>query len=104
MTKTEIQPSGDKRLPNVSIVVPVYNGAATIEQCLESLCRIAYPAELLEIIAVDNDSKDDTRRLLDRFADRVRVFHHVRRGAAEGIPCKTPALSGNTFRGAVQTS
>ena len=47
-------------LPHVSVVVPVRNGAATIDACLEALLRQDYPRELLEILVVENRSTDDT--------------------------------------------
>ncbi len=72
----------DKHFPKVSVVVPVYNGAATIEDCIESLFRVRYPPDRLEIVIVDNHSQDDTPHLLARYRDRARVFRHEKRGAA----------------------
>ncbi|MBJ6751579.1 glycosyltransferase [Geomonas anaerohicana] len=45
-------------LPSVSVVVPVFNAAETLRLCLDSLVRLDYPKELLEIILVDNGSSD----------------------------------------------
>ncbi len=42
----------------ISIIVPVYNGEATLGGCLESLRRQRYPQELLQVIVVDNGSTD----------------------------------------------
>ncbi|MGC9345805.1 MAG: glycosyltransferase, partial [Candidatus Bathyarchaeales archaeon] len=39
--------------PNVSIIVPVKNGVATIRDLLESLMQIEYDRDKLEIIVVD---------------------------------------------------
>jgi glycosyltransferase involved in cell wall biosynthesis len=44
----------------VSIIVPVYNGEATINRCLESLLAQDYPKDRYEIIVVDNNSTDGT--------------------------------------------
>jgi poly-beta-1,6-N-acetyl-D-glucosamine synthase len=46
--------------PGVSIVIPVYNGEATLGSCLASLRQQHYPQEQLEVIVVDNGSTDRT--------------------------------------------
>ncbi len=66
----------------VSVIVPVRNGEATLEVCLESLLRLDYPAELHEILCVDNGSTDRTPEILRRFDKHVRIEHAARRGAA----------------------
>ena len=49
-------------LPSISIVVPNYNGAATIGQTLESLIAQNYPR--LEIIVVDGGSMDSSVEII----------------------------------------
>lgn len=59
----------------ISFVVPVYNAAAFLDKCVESL-RVQ--SVELEIILVDDGSKDDSGAICDRFASldsRVRVIH-----------------------------
>ncbi len=46
------------RTPRVSVVVATYNGARTLEVCLESLSRLNYPD--YEVILVDDGSSDRT--------------------------------------------
>jgi glycosyltransferase involved in cell wall biosynthesis len=53
--------------PFVSIIVPVYNGARTIEALLSSLLALDYPADRREILIVDNKSSDDTRERVRRY-------------------------------------
>lgn len=50
----------------VSVVVPVYNGAHTILALLHSLSVQSYPPDLIEIILVDNGSKDHLLTLLEK--------------------------------------
>ena len=37
-------------LPNVTIIVPVYNAGKTIEGCINSILNLDYPKEKLELI------------------------------------------------------
>lgn len=57
----------------VSIVVPVYNGERTVQRCVESLIAQNYPADLLEIIFVDNKSKDKTCLILQPYVNSGRI-------------------------------
>lgn len=50
-----------------SVVVPVYNGAATIASCIEGLLAQTYPADRTEILIVDNGSTDATREIVSRY-------------------------------------
>jgi GT2 family glycosyltransferase len=50
--------------PSVALVVPSYNGARFLEECLDSVATLDYPKERLETIVVDNASTDGTLELL----------------------------------------
>jgi glycosyltransferase involved in cell wall biosynthesis len=56
--------------PLVSVIVPVYNDPRGIELTLESVTGQTYSADDYEILVVDNDSSDDTRGIVRRYADR----------------------------------
>ena len=58
--------------PKVSIVVPVFNNASLTYQCLKSILEHT-PADLYEIIVVDNASTDDTQRML-RQIENVEII------------------------------
>ena len=53
-------------LPTVSIVIPVYNGQHTIRFCLDSIHALDYPTDKLQVIVVDNNSKDETPEIIRR--------------------------------------
>lgn len=62
--------------PPVSIIVPCYNEAATIEETVMYLLQSVYPD--FEIIAVNDGSKDDTAAILNRLSashQQLRVIH-----------------------------
>lgn len=47
-------------LPNITLMIPVYNSGATLYRCLESVDKSTYPNHLIEIMLVDNGSKDNS--------------------------------------------
>lgn len=62
--------------PRVSVVVPARDEAERVEEALRSIARMDYPA--LEVIAVDDRSRDGTGAIIDRMAarnPRVRSLH-----------------------------
>lgn len=56
------------RGPEVSVVVCTRNRAAYLARALESLKGQSLPAEIFEILVVDNASSDDTRAQVERAA------------------------------------
>ena len=56
---------------HVSVIIPVRNRADEIAACLDSLSRLRYPKEKLEIIVVDDASEDHTPEVISRFPVRL---------------------------------
>ena len=54
--------------PNASIIVAARNEEHTIRPCLESLSRLTYPKEKLEVIVVNDRSSDRTAEVIQEFA------------------------------------
>lgn len=61
-------------LPSVSKIVPVYNGENTVANCVESILTQTYPSNRLEIIIVDNKSKDNTLEILKPYDDARKII------------------------------
>ncbi|MBO7654598.1 MAG: glycosyltransferase family 2 protein, partial [Kiritimatiellae bacterium] len=58
--------------PSISVVIPTFNRAKMVCDCVASLLETGWPA--LEIIVVDDCSPDDTaKRLAARFPNDSRV-------------------------------
>lgn len=60
----------------ISVIVPAYNNAPWLPRALDSLLAQTY--ENLEIIVVNDGSKDDTKTVLDGYAakyDRIKAIH-----------------------------
>src|SRR5205085_10407030 len=59
-------------MPQFSVIIPAWNGAALLPACLDALARQAPPP--LEIIVVDNASSDGTAALLADRYPQVRLL------------------------------
>jgi GT2 family glycosyltransferase len=68
--------------PTVSIVVLTYNRAAYTYRCLESILR--HSDVPYELIIVDNASRDDTYRLLERLDNAIILRNPVNAGFGGG--------------------
>jgi glycosyltransferase involved in cell wall biosynthesis len=53
--------------PSLSIIVPVMNMDKTIRKTMDSLLKLDYPKENLEIIVVDGRSRDKTREIVKEY-------------------------------------
>ena len=64
---------GYQSRPSVSVIVPVRNGEATIEPLLESLQRLDYDKNKLEVIVVDGNSTDRTRDIVKKYPVKLII-------------------------------
>lgn len=73
--KKKPAPATDK---TVSIIIPMYNEEKSIAETIKSALSINYPKEKVEIIIVDDGSKDNSYQIAKEFASnqnpKVRVF------------------------------
>jgi GT2 family glycosyltransferase len=51
-------------MPNLSVIIPIYNGVADLPDLLNCLWAQTYPADRVEYLIVDNNSADATLTLL----------------------------------------
>ncbi len=49
---------------SVSVIVPTYNRPSAIYDCVQSLTQLDYPADLLDILIVDDGSKESVRGII----------------------------------------
>lgn len=69
--------------PAVSVLIPVYNAAVYLPQCLESILK--QQLKSIEIICIDDGSSDGSFELLQKYAEtdgRLRVFSQPNQGVA----------------------
>ena len=68
-------------MSKISILIPVYNVEKYLRECLNSVLR--QTLEDIEIICIDDGSKDSSGAILDEYAKkdpRIRVLHKVNTG------------------------
>lgn len=68
------------RLPFVSVIVPVWNDAARLDQCLRALEGQTYPGDLYEVVVVDNGSEEAVGPVVARYG-RARLVREDRPGS-----------------------
>jgi glycosyltransferase involved in cell wall biosynthesis len=74
-------------VPELTILMPVYNERATVEAAIRDACSADLPVRSREVVVVDDGSTDGTAELLasTEWPPEVRVVHHKRnqgKGAA----------------------
>jgi dolichol-phosphate hexosyltransferase len=80
----------------LSILVPVYNEIATFDLALKRILEVDYPCDI-EIVIVDDGSRDGTSELLDAIDDpRVAVHRHpLNRGKGAAIRTAAERATGD---------
>ena len=70
-----------KTTPLISVIVPIYQVEAYLEECLDSILNQTY--RQLEIILIDDGSPDRCGDICDRYASqdsRIQVIHQTNQG------------------------
>lgn len=92
----EWPPLAETELPQVSIIIPVKDRAEDLRNCLNSLAALDYPAELLEIIVVDDGSSDATPEVAVELGARL-----VKSGSIGGGPAAARNRGADLARGKI---
>ncbi|WP_396632543.1 glycosyltransferase [Maribacter sp. R86514] len=87
----------NEELPMVTVIVPAYNEGKQVWATLKSLAESDYPKDKIQLLAIDDGSKDDTwtwmKEAKKELGDRVSIFqqpknmgkrHALYRGFNEG--------------------
>ncbi len=89
-----------KNLPKTTIVVPAYNEEKTILTTLKSITKLNYPEEKLEVIVVNDGSKDNTKKVVQKFIKKHRNFSLLDKkneGKAEALNSAIKIATGELF-------
>ena len=82
---------------DLSILMPVFNERATVEEAVAQVLAADLPVEDFELVIVDDGSTDGTREILHGadWPDRVRVLtHEHNRGKGAAVRTAVDAASG----------
>ena len=82
--------------PLISIIVPVYQAEAYLDECVQSMINQTY--QNLEIILVDDGSKDQSPTICDAWAkkdSRIKVIHKPNGGASSARNAGLDVASGD---------
>jgi len=88
------------RSPQVSVVLPVRNGASSLKAAVESVLRQSLAS--IEVILVDDGSDDGSLEIANAFAARdtgVTVLALARQGMASALNAGVTASSGRYIAG-----
>ena len=84
----------------LDVVIPTYNRGALLKQAIDSLLRARVPAELsVKIIAVDNNSNDNTKAVISELAEtsngRVSYVFEKQQGRSPALNAGIAAATGD---------
>jgi glycosyltransferase involved in cell wall biosynthesis len=73
-------------IPLISVILPVYNGAAYLRDAIDSI--LAQTFRKFELIVIDDGSTDSSMDILQQYTDdRIRLFSHPNQGLAATLNC-----------------
>ena len=81
--------------PLVSIVIPVYNGSNFLSEAIDSALAQTY--DNLEIIVVNDGSKDDTESIALSYGDKIRYFAKENGGTSTALNLGIANMRGEYF-------
>lgn len=93
------KPLSDEQLPACTVIVPAYNESSGVLAALESICDLDYPADKLEIIAINDGSRDDTwewiQKAVEKSGNRITAINLTRNGGKKAALCHAISMSKN---------
>ena len=79
-----------KSAPLVSVVIDTYNHEAFIGEAITSVLQQEHQFGTVEVLVVDDGSRDGTAKQLSAFADRVRIVRKENGGQASALNSASP--------------
>jgi len=85
--QVELEPPA--KLPVISVLVPVYNSEDTLFDCLNSIAQSTYPADLIQVIVINNQSTDNSFGVFADAQDQFETLHlsiiNTEKGKAQAL-------------------
>jgi glycosyltransferase involved in cell wall biosynthesis len=92
--------TGNRRLPMVTVIMPVRNEESFIERSLNAVLAQDYPPSRMEVLIADGMSTDRTRAVVDSLRDdhsNVRLIDNENRLAPSGLNIATEVARGDVI-------
>ncbi len=86
--------------PFISILVPAYNEEKTIQKTLESINHLDYPKNKVQIIVINDGSKDQTEQMIKSYITNKPPFQllsHSNKGKAASLNIALKLVKGEFF-------
>jgi uncharacterized protein (DUF1919 family) len=80
---------------SVSVIIPVYNGERFLKEALDNVLNQKYYP--LEIIVIDDGSTDQTRTIVNHYADAIRYIYQKNKGPSAARNTGIKAANGNVI-------
>lgn len=76
-------------LPAITLMIPVYNSGQTLYRCIESIQLSTYPSHLIEIMLVDNGSRDNSFAIFQKaqmdFPELAMCWMNSKQGKSKAL-------------------
>lgn len=79
----------------VSIIIPVYNGSNYVNLAIDSALRQTY--KNIEIIVINDGSKDNTLKIINSYKDKVKVIDKENGGVSTALNLGIKNMTGDYF-------
>lgn len=83
-SKKNFEKLDEIELPSISVIVAARNEEENIFECLESLDKLEYPENKIEIFIVNDHSTDNTKEIIQKFIHDKSRFKYLEPGAEIG--------------------
>lgn len=80
--------------PYFTVAINCYNYGRFVGQAIDSVLAQDFPASEVELIAVDDGSTDDSREVIARYKDKVRLIAQRNQGQAAAVSAGLSAGTG----------
>lgn len=80
----KFQRLSDKDLLTATVIVAARNEENKIRRCLNSLSKLEYPADKLEVIIVNDNSTDKTEKIIDEFVSSFSFIKKINADVSKG--------------------
>ncbi|MDW8040535.1 MAG: glycosyltransferase family 2 protein [Nitrososphaerota archaeon] len=91
--KTRLNFWGIGYRPTVSVLIPARNEERVIGRLLQRMTELTYPKDRLQVIVIDDASKDDTGKIAEQYSKAYNYVSVIHRGEHEGGRGKASALN-----------